>query len=363
MTLVARLIVSDYPLLMGDLLISGNEPPSQSLRVPTVGDTSNVVLARTDFFPRSLVQKLAIIGDNIAIGWAGSRLAAKITLRDLIAGNQVSPFGYDSLMDYFEKLDGDLWEMQVGFLGFIKERDGVRSFGAKSATMELVDSGDICLIGTGSETFAGLQLGASSANPASATGRNALERALISGLGFSGTLLGVELNTDLTLGHYFGGGYEIASLIDGRFQKLSKVTRCFWLGEIRGSRMQFRLQQAVGYEYLGESLVIRAVSFASTGQSASDETFVVPPLVSLEPPLHHETKVNLNAKWICNHFLVPKTESNGSTVFSVFTDAGYASSVETAKVRFSEDDKGIGMGFQKPWLEEIMQSAFETYGP
>lgn len=37
MTVVARVIVERLPLLIGDLLVSGDEVPSQCAHVPTIG--------------------------------------------------------------------------------------------------------------------------------------------------------------------------------------------------------------------------------------------------------------------------------------------------------------------------------------
>jgi hypothetical protein len=69
MSLVARLAIKDYPLLLGDLLLSGPEDPSATFLVPSVGDIREVFPPRSGFVPCGLCQKVAVIGDNLVIGW------------------------------------------------------------------------------------------------------------------------------------------------------------------------------------------------------------------------------------------------------------------------------------------------------
>ncbi len=361
MTLVARSVAAGYPLLVSDILVSGAEVLEQPLNVPTVGTIHNVFPAGSGFVPNSLVQKTALIGDNIAIGWAGSHFAAKRVLSELTRKNQVAPFTFPSLMAYFDALDSVWWDMEVGFLGFIKENAGVRTFEAGSPSMSVFDFGDVCVIGTGAETFGGLEQDAEPQPVGPLVQVTALDQAIMRGLRLSGTLLSVELFTSHTLERYFGGGYEIATFADGKFVKLPKVTYCFWRGEISDSAMKASLQQVAGYEYFGESLEIRTVTFnhpvKEAGSKLTNATYVVPPIHALES-CHVEHKIDLNSDWICNFFLIPRPNAG----LGVFTVTSHSASIDTAKVRFQEDARGVRFDFEKQWYDEMVAKAFVTFG-
>jgi hypothetical protein len=100
---------------------------------------------------------------------------------------------------------------------------------------------------------------------------NALPQALGFGLHMSGVMLQMELATLASLQNSYGGGYEIAVSVEGRFRKLDDVTYLFWQAttdgpEVRVSRLP---RQAFRYVYRDDLLVIRSVAFNDPGSVAS----------------------------------------------------------------------------------------------
>ena len=85
MTLVARFEVSNSPVLMGDLLISGPEKPGAApLKLPTVDDITEIYPEDWEWDrPIGLNQKIAIISDRLAVGWAGSVVSASVAIKQL----------------------------------------------------------------------------------------------------------------------------------------------------------------------------------------------------------------------------------------------------------------------------------------
>jgi hypothetical protein len=82
MTAVAGLEINNYPLLVGDLLLSGpNE--STGFSVPTVDDLSTVFPAGSGFTPSGLSQKITLISEDVMIAWAGNKLAASYVIKEL----------------------------------------------------------------------------------------------------------------------------------------------------------------------------------------------------------------------------------------------------------------------------------------
>ena len=69
MTAVARLLVKEQPLLLGDLLLSNRPKPGSHVPLPIVNVNYRETVGGSG--PSGLCQKIAIITDCIAIGWAG----------------------------------------------------------------------------------------------------------------------------------------------------------------------------------------------------------------------------------------------------------------------------------------------------
>jgi len=68
---------------MGDLLISGLEKPGAGLKLPTVDDIRDVYPEGSWFGPIRLRQKIEIISDHLAVGWAGNAIAAIVAIKAL----------------------------------------------------------------------------------------------------------------------------------------------------------------------------------------------------------------------------------------------------------------------------------------
>jgi len=72
MTAVARFSIRDYPLLIGDLLLSGQELPGFSPVLPTVKDLSMHFPPGSDPVPRALSQKIVVVADNLVVAGQAS---------------------------------------------------------------------------------------------------------------------------------------------------------------------------------------------------------------------------------------------------------------------------------------------------
>jgi hypothetical protein len=100
MTAVLRSFVSNWPIMLGDLLLSGPEQQNP-VHVPTVADITEIFPTGSGWAPAALQQKIAMLADNLVVGWAGNRLAAKILIADLWEKSKAEPCTLASLKDYF----------------------------------------------------------------------------------------------------------------------------------------------------------------------------------------------------------------------------------------------------------------------
>ena len=361
MTVVARLAINNYPLLIGDVLLSAPEVLGQSVSVPTIGNITAVFPEGSGFTPSGLRQKIVVVGDNLVIGWSGSRSAAKIVIRELFEKNQQEPFTNDSLMRHFENLDESFWKQGLGFVGFVKDSRGVAQFGFRYLDLPTNLFGRIGLLGSGTEHFEQfLQNLPSLPSPSRQT--NDLERSLAYGLMISGVFLSREIATYESLLNFYGGGYEIASLSDGKFQKVDDITYLFWHGEITDNGMGMNLHQVCKYSYFGDFLLIRTAIFSifstKTRLTIKQSTEVVQPIYRdvQQGELRYFPTIDFNSKWLCNYYLIPNKDRG----IAVFSDVHY--SVEgNAPIRFIEKNGELIIGFEAKRLESIIKQAYNSF--
>jgi len=361
MTAVARLAINNYPLLIGDILLTAPEVPGRTVSVPTIDNITTVFPEGSRITPSGLRQKIAIVGDNLVIGWSGRRITAKVVIQELIKKNQQQPFTNDSLMRHFEELDEPYWQQDLSLVGFIKDSRGVAQFGFSYLDLTTELFGRVGLLGTGAEHFEKFLQNLPSLPPPSRQ-LNDLERSLSRGLMISGVFLSSEIATYESLSNYYGGGYEIASLFNGKFQKLDDITYLFWHGEITDKGIGMNLHQVCKYSYIDDLLLIRA---ATLSEFSTNSQLSIKQTVELVPPIYRDITLEessafyrpaFDSKWLCSYYLVPHGESG----IAVFSDVTY--SVEgNAPIRFIEEEDRLIIGFEAKKLESIIKQAYNSF--
>lgn len=363
MTLVARFTVSGFPLLIGDLLVS-SPPSGRSITIPTVGDPACLFPPGSEFVPSGLCQKVVVLGDNLAIGWAGSQLAARIVLTELAERSRERPFTKDALMAYFEAVPEDVWQLGdgVGFVGFIKDEHGVAQFGFHYENLETRTFGRCGLLGTGADQAERFLQQFSFLPEQIQAAPHALARALGFGLVASGTFLSNELTTYTSLFDYFGAGYEIISLVEGRFQKIQEITLLFWQGEMSRAGMGLNLHHVEKYSYHGDFLVIRGGTLSAfssqTRQVLTSSLHVVPPPhLWLTDAIRQAIKPSaMESPWLCNYLYV-RAEDGRAGVHAVVSHAARS----PRPIQFHEEGEKLIVAFEQQWLEGMVREAYRTF--
>jgi len=103
-----------------------------------------------------LQQKIAVVADNLVIGWAGSRIAAKAVISDLYTKSQIELFTKDSLADYFASIQQHIGNLDIEFTGFIKDADRIIGFSYPDFLVQTHRFGKISLLGTGRQNVQGV---------------------------------------------------------------------------------------------------------------------------------------------------------------------------------------------------------------
>jgi hypothetical protein len=310
MTAVARLRIksTNFPVVMGDLLLSSPDYTPDNFTVPTHDQTLTFAKG-PGLVASGLRQKVVVISNDLLIGWAGGAYHASLFIKDLLERNQQNPMTFRTLQLYFDEKDKFVRKYNLSFAGFFKDAYGMRAFGLNSGRSVSTDVfGEIALLGTGAESVlnhlknVSVLLVDGNASP--------LTQSILTALAISGTLLSSEIQTGLSVKKLFGGGYEVATMVQGAFQKIDDITYLFWFASTEGDRIQVRFpHRSLKISYLGDILIIRVDSIHPledrSGMEVTSTTLhVVQPIYrSVEPEeLEYIVPPSLNSTFMCNYF-------------------------------------------------------------
>jgi hypothetical protein len=307
MTAVARLLVKEQPLLIGDLLLSNRPTPGREIQLPIVNVTYREAVG--DKGPSGLCQKIAILTDSIAVGWSGNRQAAQGVLADLKLRCEFDSLNLEEVKDYLRRQHRSVWQ-DVSLAGFIFDADAsyVCSFGIGCKTIESPLFGEIDLLGTGDGAFENYLQHFTEIPVFQQDPDNQVLQAAACGLTLAGNFFTMEQHESENLSMKFGGGYEIATLSRGKFVKLGDILYVFWSATVNQLDKSIKLREfpycAFRYEYYDDLLVIRGIGIHEVEGTVYNETvFPVPPAYRFLNPyeITNCRKPLLNAKWVCNY--------------------------------------------------------------
>jgi hypothetical protein len=352
MTLVAGFVSGSRPFIVGDLLISGPEREKDT-HIPTAGSVERVFPRGSGFSIVGLKQKVAIVSDHCVIAWAGSQLGAAQVINELRARARHRRLDYESVT--MARREFTAKYSALGFaaiVGIANERHvDLRHFGGE--TLETKAVGKVFAAGTG---IGGLRNVL--ANPISfdrVTGNpRPLELGIAQAYLMTGSLLQAEIISARPLLHYFGGGYEVAALINGRFQKVDNTTYVFWRAQETPKGVDFAMPAClIRQHYVDDLLVIRVAN--SEFRPESNSWHVADEAVHAIAPVYRAFTEEDKANTVCLPFDAPRTVHCIVTYFlsGVTLVLGYheVNPQGCSKVvRFSETKDGITFGVKDAFL-------------
>jgi hypothetical protein len=231
MTLVATFYVDEVPVVIGDIAIAGPEKPGEARLIPTVGNTWNIFIEGSGYVIMDLKQKINIIDEHLLVAWCGNYVAAKSVISRIKEINSLSKFSIDSLSNFFSNEAKEIIaSLEVVFIGYIFDPNSrtTQSFDYVFNSRSIQRSknerfGEIKVCGSNPDYF--LELAGNStrlSNTNSDTFQNIiLESLQLCNFSFA--------SDEQNLLEYFGGGFEIATFRDNRFQKIYDVSYFSWL--------------------------------------------------------------------------------------------------------------------------------------
>lgn len=361
MTMVASLLVHKWPILIGDLLISSTIKPDKIVCLPTVHDEIPK-LHSSNKYVTGLKQKTIIINDELAICWANSPFYASILIRDLISEFKYKHCSIGEMLRYLDNIDLEIRD-NVSIVGMLRYNKLFHTFGFNCRNMSLNDIGDIIYLeGSGTEDF----LEALNAFTESNLYKlNPLQYAVSTLIRTYNYMLCKEISSEESFIKCYGGGYELVSYVNGRFQKINDITHILWIAtEDDNGKWTLSLPRLImKYEYYHDLLLIRRGEFVNKPDGSgfvkmalkNEVPYEVRPIYesSDKTELENQHKVdlpNFNSNFICNNILMLKRtgKANCSQFFN-YSGNG------TNPIRFSEINSEIQIQIDETFIRSIYE--------
>lgn len=358
MTVVIGFIIDTNPLLIGDILISSEEIVGKSIDLPLIGDVRNVFPEGSGYVPTSLRQKLAIISDDLAIGWSGTKIAAKTIINEMIELNKRTPFTKETFEEFINNIDPIIVKQGFSFVGFLNNRETseilrFRISNDKNFKEFRDDNGCVVLIGSGTDELLNfIEPTGIKPHPPE---EDKIQATINTGLEYAGSLLSFELATWQSLFSYFGAGYELPTFINNKFIKVGDITYLFWFGNVSNDNVSLSLQYFSKYSYIDDILLIRSarVQFIEIEniKIVDDQIFIVDPVYreSTDEEKEKFVKPSYNSNFICNYFLFRK---EGSEFLFIFTSIENVNNGKPS-IKFIQVDEQLNIRIEKEWFENF----------
>jgi hypothetical protein len=357
MTLVAAFLLGNIPIVMGDMLISGEERTDTEIGIPTVDAVTEVFPAGSGYSIVGMQQKVVVLSDDLALAWAGNVIAARTLVAELSSLIRTGGITLASLNTFLlNDAPGIVGDLKASLVGVFRNSDGIRLFGYNAVNIAAPGFQDIAIAGVGVDAFAQLLLDLPPSYEAIRGTPNALGEAVLKTLLLTGLLLHLEIGTRENLRTFYGGGYELASLIRGRFSKIDDVTYVFWSADVRSEGVWLNMPHAyLKFAYKDDALLIRSLRTKpnpKTGRQTLDESLhVVPNYSGLAREWTINDQPSMNSRFVCNYIFVDSRGHKLAVRCHVdFEPTG------SRIVRFDESgEKPIAL-FDKVFLDQLMKS-------
>jgi hypothetical protein len=301
-----------------------------------------------------LVQKIAVLDERLAVGWTGTKVFAKVVIDEIISAMNSPDFDISGLMEVLEKSEyGD----KVSLTGFMKSGDKVVRFGWGTETVATELYGEMELGGSGRKDFYDAAI---SLHPEEITGEaNQLERAVAQTLSLTSSIMGKEMVTAGTLRNFYGGGFELASSIGGKIEKIGDITYTFFHCVDSKKKKLKLIPVVIKFGYINDVLIIRRSEFKippdSTGniRTTQNDFYVLRPVYRrlTEEEIEHiktQLRLPLESRFMCSYIFCPEMPPSERVTT-------YFQHVRTGEplVRFAEDDKCIRVLVAKEFLSRV----------
>lgn len=312
MTVVAAFAIGGFPLLFGDLLLTG--PTSgRVVAVPAQGEVQNF-FGESGWSISGLRQKVCVLSDSFAVAWAGSWLGARVAIAELRCRALAGPLSVEVATEYLAS-EQELKRNPAAFIGLTYSDGYLHQFHFGAEELHTPSLGLAYVSGSGANAIHEFAALLQSMDSAATGGPTVGNQAVASALSLGGMLLQSEFrgrDAAATLRSMFGGGYEIAYFSGDRMQKLPEITYVVWEAQIdeshvRVSHPQLLIRQTYSNDYLlVKSARIESSAADPTPRIVDEQGHVIGPMFEAPPfaDLPSLQSMSLQSRLLCHCILV-----------------------------------------------------------
>ncbi len=369
MTLVASFAVKNWPVLVGDIMISATAHgrKTRPFNIPTHANVNARLPPASEDIVTGLVQKVNILSPRLALAWSGRQVDARSVFRDILQRNQ-PPTSRDVVSVLDERrgeagmdlyLTGICLEEAQG-----KPRQIIRfawdsDIGWEGQKHVFPKYGDCYAGGSGAEAFLSM-LGNSVSRLSAQT--SALQEAICLSLGYLGKLAGDQMRKGAGVDEFYGGAFEIATLLADQLQKIGDVTYHFW--EARSApnaQVTITFHASLRVAYFEDYLVIRKLEFGGEVADAigADEVYVIRPVHRSVDDAEKARLVasvptpSMNARFSVFYVHLPEKQAPHDTYVSVRKSGTLG---ESRMIAFEEEEDDLQMQIHRDVYLRVQQA-------
>lgn len=362
MTLIAAFSPQGYPLVFGDLLLTGPRLTSTNQVAVPANSEAHDFFGDSEWGIVGLRQKVNLVGKKCAIAWAGSCLGAKIAISGLQTLAASESLTADRILQYLQD-EPDLKSHDASFVGMVATEQGIHQFQFAANTLKSGALGQVFYAGSGSaaiEEFSNILLNTDTkvtGNPTVA------DLGIANALNLGGLLLQSEFrggDSAATLRQFFGGGYEIAYFDGNEMRKFGDVTFVFWEAQVTSNAVHVSLPQFLLKQvYIEDDLLIRSAQIAvdpqdGTPRVVNEQRHLIRPLVSGTSALNALANggFSFESRMLCHCIAV----RDPSSLIRIYTRVQRYSADSEITIGFPSMDGQIAFRFRYDTLMEITKS-------
>jgi hypothetical protein len=304
MTLIASTSNNNFPILIGDVLITSAQRGDES-KLPEYLRNIDTHFPDQDYFPVKLRQKIYVIHDKLCIGFAGDLYYIKLLLDDIQSHFSYIEPSIDTLNDFFKQYDLDCDFDGTNFLAIFLDSTDNKIHYFRKGLWETTDSpafGHTFAMGSGQKDF--IEQINKGYNYDNNVGVNAADQAISLNYINLANILGYERLSLTTIQKYWGAGFEMIYFNGSKFSKMDDITYSIWRGKYNPDTKSIESSPYLflNYRYFGEMLVLSSIDHKE--QAGLHGILPINKSIEQFDMSKIPTNIHFDSKKICAIFLI-----------------------------------------------------------
>jgi hypothetical protein len=310
----------------------------------------------SEYIVSGLSRKVALLHGRLAIGWSGYKDAAKAVIGNIKTAMERDNISYDDLMRLLDS-PNYIPKGKLSLCGMMIEESDIKMFHRGGKHFHAEGCGDILTVGSGTDHFFEI---VRSTNVHSIVQRN-LPLATCAVASCVGIALGEQMRLRSGLDLYYGGGFEILTLDNG---KISPIEITFLFIDVSRTahsiNMTFHAILKTGYR--NDVLIVRKASLINFGTEVQmpNEVYILSPFYrsveSAEVDAIKQNKIPLGSRFTGTYVHFTGADPQKVPVWFLMNDSHSDPAVQVV-----ESESEAEIHFSPALIERICTKARAVY--